>query len=850
MNTTWTIFRREMGAFFDSPVAYVVAVAFLLLNSALYVLDLWVANEASLRGFFEWVSWSACFIIPAITMRSWAEEKKGSTFELLLTLPSGTLPIVAGKFLAALAFYASCLAFSLVLPACLHVLAAEGLGPDVGAMAAGYLGTIAAGALIIALGMFVSGLCRDQIEAYIITLLAVLALRLTGFAPIASQIDAVVAGAGSFLRDSISFSSPHGRFVRGLVGLGDVLFLLAWTAGLLALNALFVEESRRRPGSSQRRAGAALLGLPVIALAGSLALELSPRADLTADRLHTVSDAAVEILQDVPESDPVRVKLYFSPKNEMPAFMASVERDVVERLEALQRRSKGRLVVEVVYLHADEAILRAQEMLREQITGEKGAQEGKNQIAEQLMQEGVIPFRVRSGGLTGTETKVVYAALTLTQGAHPKEVIPELMPGQVAMLEQELLTRIFRLVRDEKPVVGLIAPISSVDIDPQQLQFLAQLGMPMDQIAREQDDYRAIPAIIGQGQQYDFRRLRPDAATPLPDDLRTLIVVQPGALSARMAWEIQRFVHRGGSLILAVQAYDFGLRPMRQGVAVELQPRDTGVADLLSAWGLSVPQQMVLSEKSFPLTYDLGPFQAPLTVDFRWSFQLDAANFNRELSFANGLGGFVLIQAASPVRSDAARLAELGLELTPVLSTGAAAWTRDVPVTAIPEDINEPQPATGPIPLSALVRGQFPAPAATPPAWPGAIAEDSPDAPAAVEPKPGSVLVIGTAKPFRDDQIAQGGGVAWSGALLKNAVDGLSLGDTLLRLSVREPRPRPLRDMEHASIVFYEIVMIGLAPALVAALGVLRMLARRRRQRQPFMPARGEAAAHPAGESA
>ena len=115
MSTAWVVFRRELGAFFDAPIAYVVAIGFLLLNSSLYVLDLWASNEASLRGFFEWVSWSACFIIPAITMRSWADERRSATFELLLTLPSSTLFVVVGKFLAALAFYAFCLAGSLVL---------------------------------------------------------------------------------------------------------------------------------------------------------------------------------------------------------------------------------------------------------------------------------------------------------------------------------------------------------------------------------------------------------------------------------------------------------------------------------------------------------------------------------------------------------------------------------------------------------------------------------------------------------------------------------------------------------------------------------------------------------------
>lgn len=852
MRTAGIVFRRELGAFFDSPIAYVVAIGFLLLNSALWVLDLWAVNEASLRGFFEWVSWSSCFIIPAITMRTWADERRSATFELLLTLPSSTAWIVLGKFLAALAFYAFCLAGSLVLPICLQALSVEGLGPDWGAIVAGYLGCLATGALLIALGLFLSGLCRDQIEAFIVTLVVVLVLRLLGFAPIASQVDAVVAGAGSFLLEFVSFSTPLMRFIRGVVGLGDVLFFVAWIAGFLLLNAVFVEESRLKPGARSRKLAAALLGIPAIVLLGSLALELKPRADLTAEKLYTVSDAASEILEQIPEGEPVHVKLYFSPKNEMPAFMATLERDVTERLEALQQRSAGRLAVSVVHLHADDAILKAQEMLRAQLGEEEEQEEsaGKaGEVEETLLKEGVVPFRVRSGGITGTETKVVYAAVTLTQGARPKEIIPQLMPGQVGALEQELLTRIWRMVKDEKPVVGLLAPIENLSIDPAQLQLLAQLGMPVQDVPRERDDYRMIPVIVGQGERIDVRRIRPSDAKPLPEGMKTLVIIQPGELSERMRWEISRFLHRGGSVIVAAQAFEYGLRPVRGGAAVELRKGEPGVAELLSQYGISVPSKMVLAKESFPLSYDLGPFQGPVTVDFRWSFQLDAANFDRETSLANGLGNLVVIQAASPVEKDDAKLAELGLTFRPVLSTGAESWTRDVPEGTIPKDINDVQAAAGPIPLAALIRGTFPAPDATPPPWPGSE-EAAPEPPAddAAAAAPGRLLVIGMANPFRDEQVAADGGLSWSGVLAKNAVEAFSLGDVLMKLTVREATPRPLKDVDRGTLLAYEAVMIGLAPVLVAILGILRLLARKRKQLQPYV--RSTSAAPPASGSA
>jgi len=836
MSVALVVFRRELRAFFDAPMAYVVAIGFLLLTTSLYMLDLWAADQVSMRSFFEWVSWSACFIIPALTMRSWAEERRGATYELLLTFPTSTFSIVLGKFLAAVAFWGACLLGSLVLPLSLKLLSTPGLPPDWGAIGAGYFGSFLLGALLIAVGLYLSSLCRDQVEAYIVTLVAVLALRLIGFAPIASQVDSVVSGLGTFLREEVSFSEAHGRFVQGVIGLGDVLFHLAWIAGLLALNAVQVEESRMKPGATTRRLLAAALGIPIIALAGGLALELRPRLDLTAEKLFTVSPAAVEVLQGIPEKEPVGVKLYFSPKDEMPVGMASLERDITERLSALERESAGRLKVDVVHLHADDAILRAQEMLQAQLGGDDAKKEKKEgeqgKVEEKLLEEGILPFRVRSGGISGTETKVVYAAMAVTHGAEKKEIIPQVMPGQLGALEQELITRVYRFTHDEKPVVGILAPIQSVDIDPQQMQLMQQLGLPLDQLAREQDDYRVAQAILRGGERYDVRRLRPESEEPLPDDMTTLVVLAPEHLSPRMDWEIQRLLRRGGTVILATQQFDQLLRPSRQGISVQLRANETGVSDLLSRFGVDVPQKMVLNRESFPLSYQVSPFSPPVTINYRWSFKLDAANFDRGTALSNGIGGFVIIESASPVTKDEVKLKELGLEWQQVLATGEASWTRDVPTESIPADLNDERPNEGPIPLAGLVRGTFPEPASPPPPWASGAPDQAPPAP--VEGKPGALLVVGTANAFRDEQVQDQGGLNWAGALLRNAVDALSLGDVLLRLTVKEPLERPIRDVERSTRLVYEAAMIGLAPAVIAALGALRMIARKRRQQAPF----------------
>jgi hypothetical protein len=223
-----------------------------------------------------------------------------------------------------------------------------------------------------------------------------------------------------------------------------------------------------------------------------------------------------------------------------------------------------------------------------------------------------------------------------------------------------------------------------------------------------------------------------------------------------------------------------------------------------------------------------------VTVDFPWIFRLDAGNLDRGTSLTNGVGSeFMLIEAAAPVKVDDAKLKSLGLTATPVVSTGPKAWTREAPEFTVPEDLTAKQPGQGPIALATLVRGTFPAPEAVPPPWPGTSEEAPPpeEAPAKITPAPGNLLVLGTARPFIDDQIVEPGqGISWAGSLLKNSVDALSLGDVLLRLTQREPTPRPIKDLDRGAVRFYQFLLVGLAPLVYLVIGVTRLVLRRRRQ--------------------
>jgi ABC-2 type transport system permease protein len=166
------IFRREIRSYFNSPVAYVVMVVFLAIIGWFFTSNLFLMNVASLRIMFELVPLVFLFFVPAITMRLLAEEKKSGTLELLTTKPVRDVEIVLGKFLAALVLLAATL-----LPTLLYLITVWGLGSiDIGPVITGYVGLLLMGAVYIAIGILTSSLTENQIVAFILGFLIVLAL--------------------------------------------------------------------------------------------------------------------------------------------------------------------------------------------------------------------------------------------------------------------------------------------------------------------------------------------------------------------------------------------------------------------------------------------------------------------------------------------------------------------------------------------------------------------------------------------------------------------------------------------------------------------------------------------------
>src|SRR5436190_1877192 len=176
------IMKRELGGYFTSPIAYVFLVIFLLLTGffTFTVGNFFERGEASLVSFFTWHPWLYLFLVPAVGMRLWSEERRLGTMELLLTMPVTAWQAIVGKFLASWLFLA--LALALTFPV---VISVNYLGtPDNGVIFCAYIGSLLMAGAYLAIGCLTSAMTRNQVISFILSVVICLLLIMAGWPPV------------------------------------------------------------------------------------------------------------------------------------------------------------------------------------------------------------------------------------------------------------------------------------------------------------------------------------------------------------------------------------------------------------------------------------------------------------------------------------------------------------------------------------------------------------------------------------------------------------------------------------------------------------------------------------------
>ena len=549
------VFKRELKAYFDSPVAYVFLVAFLVLVGFLTfgVAFFYERRQADLTPFFFWHPWVYLLLVPAATMGTWADERRAGTAEILLTLPMTAAEALVGKFLAAWAFVS--IGLALTFPV---VLTAGYLGsPDWGVVFCGYLGSFLLAGAAAATGVFASTLSRSSVIGFVVSLALLFALLLIGFDPVTTAV--AKWGVPTALVDGLAACSLLTHFTalqRGVVDFADLGYYAGVVVVMLAA-AKLVTDGRR--GASKGALGLVALAAAVVAADVVLA-NLPLRLDLTADRFYTLSDGPKAVLAKLDRD--VTLKYYVSTSAaDMPMQLKTYATRVENLLREYERAAKGRLVLEVYDPKPD------------------------SDAEEWAQRYGVEPQTVNPFG------NPVYFGVVAVCG-DDETVLGALSPRTESTLEYDLMRLVTRVAWPEKPVVGVLTSLAGVVGGGAANPMMRQMG---------QQPSPGWAAFAELAKDYDVREI-PTSAEKIDDDVKTLVVVHPKNLSDAALFAIDQFVLRGGKLIACVDPFSVkdmvASRQKQNPMMMQTGGQDgpSTLGRLFDAWGVKFDTSKVVGD--------------------------------------------------------------------------------------------------------------------------------------------------------------------------------------------------------------------------------------------------------------
>ncbi len=804
MRHFWTIFRRELGAYFNSSIAVIFVIVFTVLNNGLFMLQFFQIGKADMRMFFNFLPYSLVVFIPAISMRLWAEEKRTSTFELLLTFPMRPGELVLGKYMASLVFYIFTLLSTVMVPIMIQMLGQADPGPILG----GYFGAFLAGALFLAIGIFISGLCKDQIVAFILSMIVSFTLFLVGLDSVALFFDGWISGFGTLIKNTIGMTGHVAGLSRGVLDTKDVLYFLILIGVFLFLNGLSL-EGRMKPKAKVVFSTAVFVGLLCAVLASWLLQDVNlGRFDLTQDKSYTISDVSLKVLKNL--KVPVQVKLYVSPVESMPTILKTLEQQVSDKLSEMRAASDGKLKFRVIHLEPLDA--------------------KDEEVRKNLQEQGVAPFQVESIQKDEVGVKLIYSTLVIEYKEKPSEIIPRIVPQTLQTLEYQLLSRIYKMTQEDKPRVAIYAPVKNEELSPELSQLLGAAGVK-DQKDYE-DDFKTASLLV-KNNGYETKRVALTASDLIPEKTTTLVVLNPGTLNERQRYEISKFLYQGGHVVVAAQGFEFGYK--REESGVEAEPKKQSLSDLnalLEKWGVKVSEDILCDKESEVISITtgqtIGPFALEMPVKFPNQIVIRESTINKTSAFTDRLPSlFYLWGSALELSNDA--LSQSGLKSTVLFTSSANSWKmpNDGHTNLSEKNSNPPAETKGLYPLAVLLEGKFSSAfTGKVPAWPATDGQEA----AKIEDiqlgeqKPGKLIVVGCYKTFSEESIQNPGNINF----YANIIDGLTMGEDLIAIRSKSGVIRDIKRVSNAEKIGYRFFAVFLLPLILLILTFIKVFLRKK----------------------
>ncbi|MEZ5353213.1 MAG: Gldg family protein [Bryobacteraceae bacterium] len=502
---------REFSSYFGSPTGYVFITLFVFLSAvaAFWQERFFLNNLCNLDQLNAWFPYLLVFLIPAITMSLWAEERRQGTEELILTLPARDAELLLGKYAAALAIYTVALLFSLS-----HVVVLSWLGsPDPGMIVATYLGYWLLGAALLPLGLLASQLTDNLTVAFI------LGAVFCGLPVFLRQAGAILAGRAQRLAEQLSAVDQFRDLASGIVTTGSLVYFAALAAAVLYLNVKLV--GRRRWRSPSLGAHYTVRGLALVTAALALAViagRSGVRADVTSEQVHSLSDGTRKLIASLDPKRPVSIQAYLSP--EVPRAYLDIRNDLSHFLREFAAIGRERVNVRIV----------------DTVKYSPEAREARERY-------GIQPFRVPATEESASSVNEIFLALVFAC-AGEEFVIPAFDRG--LPVEYELMRSIRVVSKAERKKIGI-------------LQTGAKLFGGFDFERRAQSNEWSIVAELKK--QYEVSEVSAEGDYP---EIDVLLAALPHTLTKAQAARLTAYVETGKPVLLLVDplpAFNLQLSP-------------------------------------------------------------------------------------------------------------------------------------------------------------------------------------------------------------------------------------------------------------------------------------------------
>ncbi len=427
MKQFFALYRKELHHYIYSLLSYLFIIVFLVGLGWLYWRNVFLLGQTSMREWFALLPWFYLFLLPALSMRLWSEEKKLGTLEKLLTFPISDVQAVLAKFTAAMSFLGVVLALSLPIPFTLNQLGDLDIGPVIGS----YLGAWLLGGAYLALGQWISSFTKNQIVAFLITITI-------GFILLVIGLPAVTLGSG-VVGTIFHAVSTHTHFIslaKGVIDVRDIVYYGSVIGLFLYFNMLTLSQRKQRVYS------VAQVGLLVaIVIVGNALLAIvSWKVDLTEGKQFTLSTASKSIVQEL--EDPLTVKVFFS--KDLPQDLLALRQDVYDLVNEYTRSGN----VNIEYIDPVDSL------------------DAQGEAQSYGIPE--LQFNVLEGDKFEVTTGYTGIALLYRDQI---EVLPVVQGTQ--SLEYDMTAAVYKMSREELPAIGIVTEYGSATVNGL-VQFLEQ----------------------------------------------------------------------------------------------------------------------------------------------------------------------------------------------------------------------------------------------------------------------------------------------------------------------------------------------------------------------------------------